>query len=194
MPTSAEIEQALKQVHNQESFFKDLLATTLEWPTGDVGKIEDIAYGWSQSDLNTAGLEEKLVEGSIWQLQPAATGQPWGIFVLEFKNEDSLSPRRGLSGALRKVLKGLVGARRKDPKLPSCKREHLLFICTYKWTHFCFAYYRSKPDEPRSARLSDASSNRFTSAAGMSNGKLAVSGGAVELPMLLSLSTPSNGG
>jgi len=153
MPTSAQIEKALKQVHSQESFFKALLATTLDWPTGDVRQIDDIAYGWSQQDLNAAGLERNLVEGSIWQLQPSATGQPWGIFVLEFKHEDSLSPRRGLAGTLRKVLKGLVGARRKDPNLPSWKREHLLFICTYKWTHFRFAYYRSKPDEPRSARL-----------------------------------------
>lgn len=153
MPTSAQIEKALKTVHNQESFFDDLLAKTLDWPTADVQQIQDIAYGWSQQDLNAAGLEKNLVDGSIWQLQPSATGQPWGIFVLEFKHEDSLSPRRGLSGTLRKVLKGLVGARRKDPSLPSWKREHLLFICTYKWTHFRFAYYRSKPDEPRSARL-----------------------------------------
>ena len=153
MPTSAQIEKALHQVHNQESFFKALLATTLDWPTGDVRQIEDIAYGWSQQDLNATGLERNLVEGSSWQLQPSATGQPWGIFLLEFKHEDSLSPRRGLAGTLRKVLKGLVGARRKDPNLPSWKREHLLFICTYKWTHFRFAYHRSKPDEPRSARL-----------------------------------------
>jgi type I restriction-modification system DNA methylase subunit len=153
MPASAQIEKALKQVHSQVSFFQTLLATTLGWPTGDVRQIEDIAYGWSQQDLNAVGLERNLVEGSIWQIQPAATGQPWGVFVLEFKHEEALSPRRGLAGVLRKVLKGLVGARRKDPNLPSWQREHLLFICTYKWTHFRFAYYRSKPDDQRSARL-----------------------------------------
>ena len=101
MPTSAQIEKALKQVLNQESFFKALLATTLDWPTSDVKQIDDIAYGWSQQDLNAAGLERNLVEGSIWQLQPSATGQPWGIFLLEFKHEDSLSPRRGLAGNAR---------------------------------------------------------------------------------------------
>lgn len=153
MSTGAQIEKALKQVHSQESFLQTLLGTTLGWPTGDVQQIQDIAYGWSQQDLNAVGLERNLVEGSIWQIQPSATGQPWGVFVLEFKHEEALSPRRGLAGVLRKVLKGLVGARRKDPNLPSWKREHLLFICTYKWTHFRFAYYRSKPDDPRSARL-----------------------------------------
>jgi hypothetical protein len=153
MPTGQQIENALKKVHNQQSFFQDLLATTLEWPLANVQQIDDIAYGWSQSDLNAAGLERSLVEGSIWQIQPSASGQPWGVFVLQFKDESSLSPRSGLAGVLRTVLKGLVGSRRKDAGLPSWKREHLLFICTHDWKSFRFAYYRSKPDEPRSARL-----------------------------------------
>jgi hypothetical protein len=119
MPTSTQIEKALKQVQNQESFFKTLLATTLDWPTGDARQIGDIAYGWSQQDLSVAGLERNLVEGSIWQVQPSAADQPWGIFVLEFKHEDSLSPRRGLARVLRTVLKGLVSGRRRDPDLPS---------------------------------------------------------------------------
>ena len=153
MPTSQQIENVLAQVHNQKSFFQDLLATTLEWPLADAEQIDDIAYGWSQNDLKATGLEQRLVEGSIWQIQPSATGQPWGVFVLEFKDEGSLSPRRGLAGVLRTVLKGLVGSRRKDAGLPSWKREHLLFICTHDWKSFRFAYYRSKPDEPRSAKL-----------------------------------------
>jgi Eco57I restriction-modification methylase len=154
MPTiNRNIEQAIGQVHDQQSFFDGLLAKTLEWPTARTEQIEDIAYGWSQQDLNAAGLDKELVEGSIWQIQPAEQNQPWGIFVLEFKHEDSLSPRRGMAGVLRKVLRGLVSTRRKDPHVPSWKREHLLFICTYKWTHFRFAYFRSKPDEPRVAKL-----------------------------------------
>ena len=154
MPTtSRHIEQAIKQVHDQQSFFDGLLAKTLEWPITKTEQIEDIAYGWSQQDLHAAGLEKELVEGSIWQIQPAEQNQPWGVFVLEFKHEDSLSPRKGMAGVLRKVLKGLVSSRRKDPRVPSWKREHLLFICTYKWSHFRFAYFRSKPDEPRVVKL-----------------------------------------
>jgi hypothetical protein len=154
MPTiNRHIEQAVGQVRDQQSFFDGLLAKTLEWPVAKTEQIEDIAYGWSQQDLNAAGLEKELVEGSIWQIQPAEQNQAWGVFVLEFKHEDSLSPRRGMAGVLRKVLRGLVSARRKDPRVPSWKREHLLFICTYKWTHFRFAYFRSKTDEPRAAKL-----------------------------------------
>ena len=153
MPKSHDVEKVLTQVHDQASFFSELLSKTLDWPVPDTGRIEDIAYGWSQQDLSATGLETHLVQGSIWQIQPADSNQPWGIFVLEFKHQDALSPRHGLAGVLRKLLKGLVGTRRKDPKLPSWKREHLLFICTHDWTSFRFAYYRSKPDDPRAARL-----------------------------------------
>ncbi len=153
MPTTAQIQNALGQIHDQPSFFKILLAETLGWPTGDVQQIDDIAYDWSQQDLNAVGLERHLVEGPIWQIQPTSPSQPWGIFILEFKHEDALSTRRGMAGVLRRVLRGLVTARRKNPKLPSWRREHLLFICTHKWSSFRFAYYRPKPDEPRSAKL-----------------------------------------
>ena len=139
MPKSQEIQQALSRVKDQQAFFKELLGQTLAWPTADAKQVGEIAYGWSAQDLNASGLDSQLVEGSIWQLQPAAKDQPWGVFVLEFKSEDSLSPRRGMAGVLRKVLRGLISSRRKDPKLPSWKREHLLFICTHKWRHFRFA-------------------------------------------------------
>lgn len=58
-----------------------------------------------------------------------------------------------MAGVLRAVLRGLVGSRRKDAKLPSWKREHLLFICTHAWKSFRFAYFRTKPDDPKASRL-----------------------------------------
>ena len=153
MATKTDIEHAIAKVQDQQSFFRGLLAETLDWPVGDATDIGEIAYGWSEQDLNAADLKRHLVEGSAWQIQPSAKDQPWGVFALEFRHEDALSPGRGMAGILRKVLRGLVGSRRRDPKLPAWKREHLLFICTHKWTHFRFAYFRSRPDEPRSARL-----------------------------------------
>src|SRR5205807_727089 len=116
-------------------------------------QIEEIAYSWTQDDLRTSDLEKHIVEGSIWQLQRSSTDQPWGIFVLEFKHEDALSPKKGMAGVLRKVLRGLVASQRKKGTLPSWRREHLLFICTYGWTHFKLAYFRSNPDTPASAKL-----------------------------------------
>src|SRR5215468_1138407 len=104
LPTSRHIERSISQVRDQQSFFEGLLARALEWPVAKAEQIEDIAYGWSQRDLNAAGLEKELVDGSIWQIQPVEQNQPWGIFVLEFRHEDSLSPRRGMAGVLRRVL------------------------------------------------------------------------------------------
>ena len=91
MSLQQEIQTALGQVHDQPSFFNLLLARALNWPTSDVAKIEDIAYGWSAEELNAAHLQRDLLHGSIWQIQPADKGQPWGIFVLEFKRPELLS-------------------------------------------------------------------------------------------------------
>lgn len=153
MASSREIEAVLSKVHDQRSFFQLLLNQTLEWPTGDAEQVDDISYEWSPEELNAVGLRKELLDGPIWQIQPVEKGQPWGIFILEFKRPDLLAPRQGIAGTLRKVLRGLVSSRRKDPKLPSWKREHLLFICTHGWQDFRFAYFRPKPGEPRSARL-----------------------------------------
>jgi hypothetical protein len=154
MELKLDIQAALSQVRDEQSFFERLLGGTLGWPVGDVREIEDIAYAWSDEDLHAADLERRVVEGRAWQLQPLVENQPWGIFLLEFKQPDALGTRGGMAGTLRKVLRGLVASRRKAAALPSWKREHLLFICTHGWQRYRFAYFRAKPDDPRSARLS----------------------------------------
>jgi hypothetical protein len=154
MALKQQIQFALSQVHGQESFFNILLGQTLRWPLGEVREIEDIAYAWSEMDLRAVDLERRVVEGRAWQIQPVVENQPWGIFVLEFKNPDALGTHGGMAGSLRKVLRGLIASRQKTAGLPSWKREHLLFICTYEWQRYRFAYFRAKPDDPRSARLS----------------------------------------
>lgn len=153
MDLKNKIQAALSQVRDQQSFFEHLLGETLGWPLGDISEVEDIAYAWSDEDLRAADLERRLAEGRAWQIQPLIENQPWGIFVLEFKNPDALGTRGGMAGTLRKVLRGLVTSRRKAAGLPSWKREHLLFICTHRWQCYRFAYFRAKPDDPRNARL-----------------------------------------
>lgn len=148
-----QIESALTQCADQASFFQFLLNESLEWPVSEAQKIEDISFGWSPTELRAAGIEPHLVDGPIWQIQPLEQRQPWGIFVLEFKHADALSPHRGMAGVLRRVLRGLVASRRKDPGRPSWKCEHLLFICTHRWRDFRFAYFRSKPEESRTPKL-----------------------------------------
>jgi len=178
------VQAVLSRVGNQEWFFQRLLGETLEWPVGAAQDVDDLAFSWSAEDLRAADLERKVVEGGIWQIQPLAHGQPWGMFVLEFKNPEALVARRGMAGVLRTVLRGLVASRRKAAGLPSWKREHLLFICTHGWEHFRFAYFRSKPEDPQASRLAT-----FGWGPGISNRTVC----EFNLPPLLWPEDPSNG-
>ena len=71
MPSPEQIQQAIQQVTDQQSFIEVLLRGTLEWEIPDeVAEVEDIAYAWSADDLRAQGLDEKIAEGQIWQIQP----------------------------------------------------------------------------------------------------------------------------
>src|SRR6266852_2745999 len=101
MSLAKRIEAALASCHDQQSFFQGLLHKTLEWPVAGVGQVEEIAYSWSADELKAAGLERQVVDGRAWQIQPLEHGQPWGIFVIEFKNPDAFITCRGMAGVVR---------------------------------------------------------------------------------------------
>jgi len=157
MPTAQEILQAIQQVRGQSSFIHVLLRGTLGWQIPEeVSDMGDIAYAWSIDELNAQGLDEKVVDGHIWQIQPlsAEVGQPWGIFVLDFRHEDAFLKGRGLTGPLRKILRGLVPRRRgQQANLRTWDRENLLFICTHKYKHFRFAYFKAPKEREKTAPL-----------------------------------------
>lgn len=153
MSLANRIEAALASCHDQQSFFQGLLHNTLEWPIAGVGQVEEIAYSWSVEELKASGLERQVVDGRAWQIQPLEHGQPWGIVVIEFKNPDAFTTGRGMAGVVRRILRGLVSSQRKDAGLPSWRRDHLLFICTHRWEHYKFAYFRAKFGDSRGSRL-----------------------------------------
>jgi hypothetical protein len=155
MPTAEQIQRAIQQVKDQRTLIQVLLQGTLGWKIPqDVGEVEEIAYAWSADDLHAEGLDKKIVDGQVWQIQPLDPDvvQPWGIFVLEFKHEDAFVAGRGLTGPLRKVLRGLVPKRRRHSNLPAWNRENLLFICTHRYQHFRFAYFKN-PEGTKTAPL-----------------------------------------
>lgn len=148
MPTPAQIESALAKVKDWSSF-QSLLIDTLGWNIEEAPAAEDITYGWTKDELRAADLDNKLFEGKIRQFPPA-DGCPWGIFLLEFNTDAPFADEahgRGMTDTLRKVLRGLVPSKRKSSHLASFTREHLLFICTHKYKHFRFAYFRDPGED-----------------------------------------------
>ncbi|HPO14155.1 MAG TPA: TaqI-like C-terminal specificity domain-containing protein [Candidatus Hydrogenedentes bacterium] len=151
MAVPVEIFEALQKVRDQNSFVQGLLCETLGWPVS--GLIEDVSYSWSTEELNAQDLKNKLVDGLVWQIQPFVSNQPWGIFILEFKEPDVFLTGRGITGILRKVLQGLVPNRRKAACLASWNQENLLFIVNYQYQHFRFAYFKAPQGDLKSAPL-----------------------------------------
>src|SRR5205085_2796738 len=116
----------LERVHDRASFLQEFLAETLGWPIEQgIENPESISYAWSGDELQTQGLARHFVDGQVRQLRPFHTGQPWGIFLLEFQLPHHFDTTHGLTGAtgtLRKVLRGLVPSRRRDPSLAAWQR------------------------------------------------------------------------
>jgi type I restriction-modification system DNA methylase subunit len=154
MPTPQQIQQAIEGVNNQPSFIQNLLIDTLEWqiPEG-ISDIEEISFAWTDSDLNAEGLDKKIVDGKVSQLQPMQQNQQWGIFLLEFKNADTFIKGRGLTGPLRKVLRGLVRKKRQQANRPAWDMENLLFICTNNYRHYRFAYFKAPSEKEKTSPL-----------------------------------------
>lgn len=154
MAIQEEIQRAIQNVSDQRSFIQELLGDTLGWPVDrGVEQIEDISFAWTTQELDQDGLDRKIVNGEIWQIQPFSTKQPWGIFILEFKNEDVFLTARGMTGTIRKILQRLVPKERGQKDRPSWQRENLLFICTWRYERFRFAYFRAPLKPGRMAPL-----------------------------------------
>ena len=154
MPTPQKIQDAIGGVHDQKSFVQELLVDTLGWPIrGDVESLEDVSYPWTAAELRADSLERRIVDNKIWQIQPFSSNQPWGVFIIDFVNEDLFQTGRGMTGMLRRILSSLIPKKRRSPDQRSWKREHLLFVTTYQYRHFRFAYFKAPTDDMKSAPL-----------------------------------------
>lgn len=144
MPAPEQIQQAINKIGDQPSFIQELLVDALGWPIQEeIEDLNEIAFEWTAEELNAENLDRNVMGGRVFQIQPLRDDQPWGIFILEFSNEDAFTTGRGLTGPLRKVLRGLVPKRRRGANLPAWEKEHLLFVCTHQYRHFRFAYFKS---------------------------------------------------
>ncbi len=133
-------------IHDFETLL-DFLREKLDWPIPEEVDLEEIAFPWSPEDLDLdEGTEGQIVD--CQQLPPFPTDQlelefsestqPWGIFFVQFESESIYRT------ALRRVLRGLVGRRDRDPGLPVWNHDQLLFICTTDdFQRFAFAHFAS---------------------------------------------------
>ena len=147
----------IHNIHNFDTLL-DFLRDKLGWPIPEDVELEDIAYHWSETDLD---LDEPTGEhiADCWQLRPFPTDQltfdfvedtqPWGIFFVQFKREKIYRT------ALRQVLRGLVERRNRNLNLPAWKHNQLLFICTTTdFQRFAFAHFAATTEDWRRAVLS----------------------------------------
>jgi hypothetical protein len=93
------IADKLRQVHTMDQLMK-YLHEELGWPV-DVDDWEVNLFDWQPEEINLKA-EHVVKVKSIKQLRPLVSGQPWGIFFVEF-NKGRLP-----INALRRVLNGLV--------------------------------------------------------------------------------------
>jgi hypothetical protein len=91
--------EKLRTVHTIPELVQ-YLHDELNWPV-NVDDWEDNLFDWEPDELNLKAEHEVKIK-SIKQLRPLVSGQPWGIFFVEF-NKGRLPIT-----ALRRVLNGLV--------------------------------------------------------------------------------------
>lgn len=103
------------------------LRDELEWPIDEGTPDDDLTFDWSGDDLGLK--EDELVDiKEIKQLRPLQSGQPWGIFFINFEK------KRLPIVILRRILNALVMKKRASAnksQQAAWKQHDLLFISAY---------------------------------------------------------------
>ena len=136
-------EQAVRNIKDHQSLL-NFLQQELQWHLPENPTLDEATFEWSAEELQLSeSMQNKLHDGSIFQIRPMKTEQPWGIFIINFKEQQVYKT------ALRQVLRGLVAKRRRAANLPMWCHENLLFICTSANQQFTFAHFRGEKAEDR---------------------------------------------
>ena len=115
--------EKLRQVHTLPQLV-NYLSTELGWPV-DVDNWEDAMFDWQPDELNLKA-EHQVAIKSIQQLRPLVSGQPWGIFFVDF------AKGKLPVAVLRRMLNGLVAKRRvKGSGHQTWLAHDLLFISSF---------------------------------------------------------------
>lgn len=115
--------EKLRQIHTIPALVK-YLDEELGWPVS-VDDWEDAVFDWQPEELNLKA-EHQIAIHSIKQLRPLVTGQPWGIFFVDFdKGQLPIT-------VLRRMLNGLViKSRVKGSGHQTWLARDLLFVSSF---------------------------------------------------------------
>lgn len=121
-------EERRKKLRSIKTFKQllDYLRDELDWPIDDVEDDDELTFDWSD-DLGLKD-SEKVGIKAIKQLRPLETGQPWGIFFVDFEK------KRLPIVILRRILNALVVRKRAGGDRAgraAWKLHDLLFISSY---------------------------------------------------------------
>lgn len=131
----------------------DFLRDELDWPIDQGHDEEDLTFDWSD-DLGLK-YEERVGIKQIKQLRPLETGQPWGIFFVDFEKKHlPIVILRRILNAL--VLKKRANANRAQQA--AWQQRDLLFISAYGQENerqLTFAHFSEPTNDfdPRKATL-----------------------------------------
>ncbi len=138
--------QVIERLHSIKTFpsLVKYLRDELDWPI-ESEDADDITFEYEPEEL---GLEKEIAVKikEIKQLRPLTTGQPWGIFYINFE------PKRLPVVVLRRILQKLVIKKRASAnksQLRAWELHDLLFISSYgedKERSITFAHFSENPD------------------------------------------------
>lgn len=115
--------EKLRRIHNIPALVQ-YLHDELGWPI-EATDWEDLVFDWQPEELNLKP-EHQVKIRAIKQLRPLVTGQPWGIFFVDFDKGDLPIT------VLRRVLNGLVPkGRAKGGGHQTWHARDLLFVSTF---------------------------------------------------------------
>ncbi|MDR1521059.1 MAG: hypothetical protein LBU23_13100, partial [Planctomycetota bacterium] len=140
-----------REVLDADAFCRRLLGEILRWPLPDL-PLDEFAYAWTPDELGLNGDARELA-ANVRQLPNLTPNQPWGVFIVEMREDGLFRRERGLAGILRRMLGKLVTGKSKPGDQPSWRREELLFIVTHAYQDFRFAYFKAPREGMKSPSL-----------------------------------------
>ena len=140
MLTDANI-RTLKSINSIDALLS-FLRNDLEWPISE-GNVDEVTFTYEPDEL---GLKEEHAPkiNCVYQIRPITTGQPWGIFFIDFENKKlPISLMRRVLNHLRVKNRGGSG---------QWDTGDLLFMTTYGedvegMREVAFAHFHQKPGD-----------------------------------------------